>query len=362
LNTGQSISLIGHLGLIGLLLFGGKWDSDPLPFEISDVSVISEAEYQAALAAARAPETTSEVDAPEPPLEDLALLQPAEPSEAQPEAQEASEVASPDADPAPVVDASDPEGTTLDESLPPLVQPEEDVAVLAPGTSPRPRLRPIERVAPEPVDVPQEPDAQDAPEAQPEVAPDATAEVVQPETEAAAPEEATTEINPEAADDVTLAPAQSPRPRGRPVRSADVAATPETTTTNAVDEALAAALTGGADSASDATAPSGPPLTSGERDGLRLAISRCYNVGALSSEALGVNIYVSVEMARSGKPVINSIKLLRSENGSDAAAKQAYEAARRAIIICGNDGFDLPAEKYDQWKTVEIKFNPESMR
>lgn len=361
MNTGQSISLIGHLGLIGLLLFGGKWNSDPLPFEISDVSVVSEAEYQAAVAASRAPEATVEIEAPEPPPEDE-VLNPEVAPEPQPEVQNAPEAISPEVDPTPEVDTSEPQGVTLEESLPTLVQPEEDVAVLAPGTSRRPRLRPLERVAPEPVDVLEESDAQDAPEARPEVAPDATSEVVQPETEAAAPEEATTEIDPEAADDVTLAPAQSPRPRGRPTRSGEAEATPADNTSSAVDNALSEALTSGADSASDTIAPSGPPLTSGERDGLRLAISRCYNVGALSSEALGVNIYVSVELARSGKPLINSIKLLRSENGSDTAAKQAYEAARRAIIICGNDGFDLPAEKYDQWKTVEIKFNPESMR
>ena len=70
MNTGQSISLIGHLGLIGLLLFGGKWNSDPLPFAISDVFVVSEAEYQAVLAAVRAPEAASDIEVPEPPSED----------------------------------------------------------------------------------------------------------------------------------------------------------------------------------------------------------------------------------------------------------------------------------------------------
>lgn len=362
MNRGQSISLIGHVGLIGLLLFGGKWDSDPLPFEISDVSVVSEAEYQAALAAVRAPQAASDVEAPEPPSEEE-TAQPQAAPDTPPETQEAPEVASPDADVAPEVDTSEPAVTTQVEDVPPqLVQPEEDVAVLVPGTSPRPRLRPIERVAPEAVNTPEQTDVSPAEEVQPETAPDAVAEVVEPETEAAQPEAATTEINPEAADDVTLAPAQSPRPRGRPQRQAETATAPAAETTSAVNDALVEALSGGAETTEDTPTPSGSPLTGGEREGLKLAISRCYNVGALSSEALAVNIYVSVEMARDGKPVIPSIKLLRSENGSDAAARQAYDAARRAIIICGSDGFDLPSEKYDQWKTVEIKFNPESMR
>ena len=335
MNTGQRISLIGHLGLIGLLLFGGRWNSEPLPFEVSDVSVISEADYEAALAAARAPQVVSEVAAPVPP---------------QPE--NTPPLAAPQDAAVGQVDGV--------ESPPPLVQPEQDLAVLRPGASPRPQLRPLERVAPEPVDADRPLDAEVAPEASPEAAPDLAAAQPAPQTEAAAPEAATTEINPEAADEVTLAPAQSLRPKGRPPRpdTPPAAEAPARSAQADVDAALAQAL--GAAEAGDA--PSGPPLTSGEREGLKLAISRCYNVGALSSEALAVNIYLRVEMTRAGKPVINSITLLRSENGSEAAARQAYEAARRAIIICGNAGFDLPAEKYDQWKTVEIKFNPESMR
>ena len=50
------------------------------------------------------------------------------------------------------------------------------------------------------------------------------------------------------------------------------------------------------------------------------------------------------------------------EGGSVAAAKQAFEAARRAIVRCGSDGFPLPAEKYGWWQQIEIVFNPTKMR
>ena len=43
-------------------------------------------------------------------------------------------------------------------------------------------------------------------------------------------------------------------------------------------------------------------------------------------------------------------------------ARQAFEAARRAIIRCGAQGFDLPREKYDHWRDIEMVFNPEKMR
>ena len=49
-------------------------------------------------------------------------------------------------------------------------------------------------------------------------------------------------------------------------------------------------------------------------------------------------------------------------DGSEAAARQAFEAARRAIIRCGASGFPLPAEKYEQWREMELVFNPNGMR
>ncbi|MFT7254284.1 MAG: hypothetical protein ACI81Q_001706, partial [Paracoccaceae bacterium] len=57
-----------------------------------------------------------------------------------------------------------------------------------------------------------------------------------------------------------------------------------------------------------------------------------------------------------------SIRMIGSEGGSDAAARQAFEAARRAIIRCGASGYNLPSDKYDQWRDIEMTFNPEGMR
>ncbi|MEL7282847.1 MAG: energy transducer TonB, partial [Pseudomonadota bacterium] len=81
--------------------------------------------------------------------------------------------------------------------------------------------------------------------------------------------------------------------------------------------------------------PTGPPLTGGERDALRVAVSRCWNVGSLSTDALGTTVVVAVDMQESGQPVNGSIELVSSSGGSAAAAQQAFEAARRAIIRCG---------------------------
>ena len=57
------------------------------------------------------------------------------------------------------------------------------------------------------------------------------------------------------------------------------------------------------------------------------------------------------------------VRMIDYTGGSEAAARQAFEAARRAIIRCeGSDGYGLPPEKYDAWRDIEITFNPEGMR
>jgi hypothetical protein len=103
-------------------------------------------------------------------------------------------------------------------------------------------------------------------------------------------------------------------------------------------------------------------MTGSEKDALRVAVQGCWNVGSLSTEAMRVTVTVGVSMDRKGKPVQGSIRMLDSQGGSSAAANQAYETARRAIIRCGARGYDLPVEKYAQWQEIEMTFNPERMR
>ena len=98
------------------------------------------------------------------------------------------------------------------------------------------------------------------------------------------------------------------------------------------------------------------------RDALWISVQQCWNTGALSSEALRVTVTIHVPMNADGTPESDRIRMLSHEGGSEAAAQQAYEAARRAVLRCGARGFDLPAERYDLWREVEMVFNPENMR
>ena len=67
MNTGQIISGAGHIGLIGWALFGNVLASDPIPFEVTEVTAISEEEFAAIMAAERPPEAISDVFAPQVP-------------------------------------------------------------------------------------------------------------------------------------------------------------------------------------------------------------------------------------------------------------------------------------------------------
>lgn len=291
----------------------------------------------------------------------------------------APEVAEPAPAPPPVP-APAPEPAPPPEPAPapePVPQPEpEPVPIPEPEPAPPP---PAERVAPEPVPQP-EPEAQVAPERQEAVTPDNSGTEAVPAEEATAPEAATTRIITEATetDPERQAPdlIASPRPSARPDRPRPVPVeapptpeappeTPAATAPDPVADAVAAAVAEAAETPSAVSRPDvpvGPPLTASERDGLRVAVQQCWNVGSLSSDALRTTVTVAVEMEQSGRPVINSIRMIGSEGGSDAAARQAFETARRAIIRCGSAGFDLPVEKYAQWRDIEMTFNPERMR
>jgi hypothetical protein len=256
-----------------------------------------------------------------------------------------------------------------------------------PSPEVQPEARPADTVSPEPTPTP-EPDVQtspdptpattDTPTPDPVVVPEDTPETVAPETGDVLRTEATDE-QPEALGMKTsLRPKSRPAARPVEVAAAEPVATPETTPAPtetppdeaATDEDVAAAIAAAvneaateepaADGGSDA--PVGPPMTSGEKEGLRVAIQKCWNIGALSTEAMNTTVTVLVDLDQAGKPITGSISMARFAGGSDSAALQAFEAARRAIIRCGANGFSLPPEKYEEWKELELNFDPSGMR
>ncbi|WP_420005414.1 energy transducer TonB [Arenibacterium sp. LLYu02] len=393
MQTGTKISAAGHGLLITWALIGGWFQSDPIPFPTQDVSLVSLEEFER-LSEQRAAPVVSETPAPVEPVEPTVQeATPAIPERPQPrpEPTPPEPVTPPvaEAEPEPPAPEPQPEAPTTAPVAPEVPQ----VVSELPQSAEPETAAPSDRVAPEPVEAP-EPDTTIDDVVREEVAPDEGAEANQPVQEATAPEAATDRIvtEAEAQEKEPTAPIQTSRPKTRPERPAapepqetkpdpkpetkpDTKPTPTQTAeekpapkpepkpevdSSSVNDALAEALAGGGEV--EAPEPSGPPMTSGEKDGLRVAVSKCWNVGSLSSDALRTTVIVGVSLSRDGVPDAGSMKMLSFSGGTEASAKQAYEAARRAIIRCGSTGFDLPADKYGQWRDIEMTFNPEGMR
>ncbi|WP_417279871.1 energy transducer TonB [Celeribacter sp.] len=389
MNAGQYISGAGHLGLIAYMLFGGLFLRPERPEDVSvqEVALISESEFAAMVERSTAPENFDNAPQLQAPRTEAAPdVSPTE--EASPESTPpvTPPPDAPDAPPEPQTSVTPPVEVT---PTPPMPQAEPEISLEDPGANmpdipdQRPTPRPVPRISDQVVT---------APEPQPEIseAPVEAAnqdsespEVVEEPVEEAAPQETTTEIVTEAERPSGMT--SSPRPKSRPANlaaQAEAAREPEPQqqsqeqpreqpqqaqqdNSDAVAEAAAAAAAAlAAESATPAAPerPTGPPLTSGEREGMRVAVSQCWNVGAMSTEAMRTTITVGVQMNEDGTPQNGSIKLLSHSGGSEAGASAAFEVARRAIIRCGASGFPLPVEKYAHWRNIEMTFDPEQMR
>jgi len=237
--------------------------------------------------------------------------------------------------------------------------------------SPRPQERQADRIAPTQVAPPPEDVAVSEVETA-SAAPDqeTPAEVVEEQAEETAPEEAATAIVPE---DIPPSGAveSSVRPSVRPNRPAPTPApvTPAETSTassdnvseNPVDDAAVEAAIAAAAAASAPDVPQGPPMTGSEREGFRVAVNRCWNVDP-GSVAARVTLVVAFSLDQSGN-VQGDVRQVSASGGDSAAQSTAFQAARRAILRCQSpNGYQLPADKYGQWKDVEITFDPSGMR
>lgn len=367
MHTGQYISGAGHLGLIAWLLLGGLFTDRPEPFEMTEVSVISGADFDAMIAAQQAPQSTTEVAQPATPDVSADAPDVSSTPDAIIEQPAPVQVDTPPDDTLPEVAEPSPE-TPVDEPPPDPADPVGDIAVLVPETAPEAAPRPVERVAPEPVAQP-EPEALPDPETREAVAPDAEGAAAEQEPqEAAAPQEAVAEIVTEA----TSAPAASTRPPGKRTAASarevaeaptvetprPAAETPSTDSGSVNNDDVLAALAAAQEAVA---APSGPPLSAGEKDALRAQIAKCWNIGSLSTEALGTIVIIGVKMNRDATPVNESIRMISASGGSDSSARRVYDSARRAIILCGSRGYDLPTDKFGQWQNIEMTFDPSKM-
>jgi hypothetical protein len=365
-TPGTIISGLGHIGLIGWLIIGLGFDAEPLQLEAMDVSVISGEEFDQMRARTTPDPGDADPQAPVPP--DLDATPPDIPAAQAP------------SQPAPPPTPLEPPASELPPPPPPSpVAPQTDVADALP-VAPEPPAAPLPTPdvdvsqAPTPpqaptvastITQPPPPDAQTDDIVRDQVVPDdsAEADVVADEQEATAPEETTTQIV--IAD---LAPTTSVRPTTRPSRPTPVVqprpaqtetAPSEPVTATAQDDVLAA-LAGVAQQNDAPAVAAGPPMTGAERDSFRVSVNRCWNVDP-GSVAARVTVEVAFNLDRDGSVRGNDVRLVSSQ-GDSGAVDIAFQAARRAVLRCQSGGYQLPADKYDQWQEVVITFDPSGMR
>ena len=370
MQTGTRISAIGHGVLVVLAVFGLPWfgPREREPIRVTDVSFISEADFEAAQSAAPGPrDETAPAKPPAPrPAKAAEAKQPAPPSDVAPEVAAVEP-------PAEAAEATPAEPEAPAKATPHIVTLPETAA-----TPPAPRRPP--RVAPEPTPAPPEdlkiaetPKPAPTPEPESQVAkveePPAALPEAAPPTEAApapqAPLALETSTPPKKRQVAKPAPA---KPAAKPKPDADAAAvmaalvkkaaTPATkpTQTEPTDPTPPTPAEGEAAS----SLPEGPPLTSSEKDGLRLAVQRCWNVPAGLRDASELKVTLAAELAADGAVINASIRLIEPRPAPDERFQQAYEAGRRALIRCSPYA-DLPRDKYGQWRDIEVVFNPEGI-
>lgn len=363
LQTGTYISGVAHGGLIFWVLVGGLFlrAGDPLPVQTTDVSLLTGEEF----AALTAPQPS-----PIQPVQEPAVVQPDLPQDSpaiSAQTDETVETSTPDAVAEPEKDPNPQQPTIVPqqpdevtETAPDvLAPPVQDIATdLAPPSDAPPKATAAPRIAPTPAPE-TAPDTEIADTVSPQTAPDQNADSQVADKPATAPQQAAPEIVTEA-EKPSAAPPRSLRPPSRPKKPTVALAKPQPAAPkeNAIDDAVAAVVA--ETSTATAAAPSGPPLTAGEKDALRVSVSNCWNLGSSSSEALSTTVVVMVDMSREGRPT--AIKLQSSDGPSENATRIAFDAARRAVIRCGASGYKLPSDKYSQWQNIEMTFNPERMR
>lgn len=373
MSVGKYLSGTAHTALVIWMVTGWGMASEPLPFEVMDVSVVSGDEFAALTQGARPDLPASEPAAlTQPDVPDLPETPPTPTPETPPDVAETPVPVTP---PAPETPPEAPDLTvpeTIVTDTPPDI-PDTPTIIAPPpsadvGESPRPVPRPAPRVAPEIV-TPPDADATVAPEVQ-QAATDQSQAPVEEDVEVAeettAPEAAADEIVTEA-EEPSFAPEISSRPASRPSRPAPSVEVPREPAEDPVAAALAAA--GAVESPTPTPDPtpstglSGGSLSEGDKSGFLRQIGTCWNTGTLSTGAQNTIIEMAFEMTPDGRPVSGSVQLESFTGGSASDADAAFQTARRALLRCaGDSGYDLPRDQYAQWQRVVLTVDPTTMR
>ncbi|SMX36989.1 hypothetical protein [Octadecabacter ascidiaceicola] len=88
-------------------------------------------------------------------------------------------------------------------------------------------------------------------------------------------------------------------------------------------------------------------------ENFKAQIASCLNLGQQTNGGVAF-VSVSFEMTPNARPAEYSIQLLNPTGRAGEA--EGFEAARRAILRCGQPSYALPLDLFSQWRHVEISF------
>ena len=375
MHIGHYISGFAHSVFLFWAILGDLFDpNEAPPLDVTNVSVISTSEYAAIIMPDAPPDAEISLDN---------MLSPSLDAQALPDQPTAEQSMVNFTDPEQMDPVSKPDDVPrrldpliipvpqLEDKLPDMDTPSSDTLALLQSPDKIEVPYKAERIAPMAV-APSAPDVRIDEQTQEAALPAETINTPEqpeleqiPEPKETAEPKAAIEISPEVPKDLPTAPKISLRPKARPAPTIEpesaVKSEPKKNTQEAINVALKAALEDTTNPDTVKKAPSGPPMTASEKDGLRLSVQKCWVVD-VGSQAANVIVTVSVSMNPDGTVIANSLRLKNSQGGSEGSIEAAFQAARRAILRCQKKSYNLPEEKYDHWREIEFTFDPRKMR
>ncbi len=103
----------------------------------------------------------------------------------------------------------------------------------------------------------------------------------------------------------------------------------------------------------------GDVLTANDVDLIRQTIRKCWHFPAGLKNAEELVVDIKMELDKEGN--VTKAEIVNKENLSNPDFKIAAENAHRAVLDPACNPLPLPKDKYDQWKNLELSFNPEEM-
>lgn len=96
-----------------------------------------------------------------------------------------------------------------------------------------------------------------------------------------------------------------------------------------------------------------------ELDLIRRQLGQCWNFSATGARN-AKDLYVDIKVEMNPDATVRSAVVV-GQNGNDSFARSASDSARRAVLNPKCNPLKLPLDRYDQWKTITIRFDPQHM-